>query len=188
MSSCNVDLSANKLNKQEIRRAAQNLIREGKSKQESLAILKKKYHHTKFIVKVLSCLPTLNQKKKYQFINYILFISLLISLALFATNLAFGASIIYALLSVVVIKIIPKFYIWISAISLISLSSISVIYFSEPQGSVFLFLTVALSNITSLILSFYLEQKLCPKAEETKEKYLDNSGTTRIRIIYTFTE
>ena len=49
-------------------------------------------------------------------------------------------------------------------------------------------LILLILSLSSLFLSYKLEKKLCPKPTETREKYIDKQGTTRVRIIYTFTE
>lgn len=188
MSSCNIDVSADKLNKQEIRLAAQKLIKEGKTKQESFEILKIEFNYSKVIAKILKCIPTQNQKDRYRILNYLLFFSLLIPLVLYASQLSYAASAIYLLFLYFVLKIVPRMYIWISTISLISVISLSVIYFMEIQVNVILYLLLALSNIITLTLSIILEQKFCPLVQETKERYFDKFGVTRRRIIYTFTE
>ena len=188
MSSCNVDVSANKINKQEIRIAAQELIKKGFSKQESFEILKKRFHYSKIIAKILSCIPTQTQKKKYRIINYILLINLLILVSLFLSQSFYIASLTYTLLMYYVIKTIPKMYIWLTTISLISIFLVFVIYFLSTEMTFLLFFILLLLNSLNLVLSYYLNYKLCPKTGERREKYIDKEGATKIRIIYTFTE
>ena len=188
MSDCNIDVSADKVNKTEIRLAAQNLIRQGWSKQKSFEILKKEYQYSKIISKILRCIPSRAQKQNYRILNYLLLFSLLLPMLLFASQLYYVASLTYVVFIYVVLQMQVRFYIWISAFSLISLVSALTVIFLDNQIFVISIWLMMGANLASLILSIFLEQKLCPKVKQTKEKYIDKLGITRRRIIYNFTE
>ena len=188
MSNCNVDVSANKIDKKAIAKEAKLLIRQGKTKQEAFEQLKKQFHHAKVISKILSCIPTPKQKEKYKILNYTLLATLLLPFLFFLSQDNWETSLWYSISLYAVIWVKPKLYTVITAQSLIlSIISIFVLIF----GEIFLawsLLAILILSLSSLFLSYKLEKKFCPKPTEIREKYIDKQGATRVRIIYTFTE
>jgi len=188
MSTCNVDTSAQKIDKRAVRRKAEVFLKQGLSKQEIFEQLKQEFQHAKVVAKVLKCAPTPNQKKKYRGLNVLLFFSLLPMLILVAYNVELNASFIYVFMLYVVVKVIPRFYIAITTFSFLSLVISSIMFFFETNPNLWAIWLMLGLNTVSLVLSYILNQKFCPNVEERKEKYIDKQGLTRMRIIYTFTE
>lgn len=191
MSSCNVDVSAKKIDKQAVRQRAQYFIDKGFSKQETLEYLRQEFHHTKTAIKTLRCTLSAQQKQKYKLLNWTLLSILLvifISTCLQASVQTPGTASIYAFFMYLVVKFRVRLYIWIYTFSgLFLIASVTIFLLSTEQWGLLSVLLVFF-NIITLILSFYIEQKLCPKVVQEKEKYIDSNGQVKIRIIYTFTD
>jgi hypothetical protein len=188
MANCNVDVSANKIDKKAIAKEASILIRRGKTKQEAFEQLKKQFYHAKAISKILTCIPTPKQKEKYKLLNYILFATLFLPFVFFLSQYNWGASLLYSVLLYAVIWVKPRLYIGITALSFIfSIIIIFILFFGEVLLS-WVLLALLVLSLSSLFLSNKLEKKFCPKPKETREKYIDKQGAIRVRIIYTFAD
>jgi len=187
MSDCNVDVSANKIDKKAVRERSNLLMRQGKTKQETFEQLKKEFRHAKIIVKILKCIPSNYRKKKYRWLNHLLLISLLPIFLLLTYYTSWAVS-FYILMLYVVARLIARYYLAITAFSFVIMIISTLLFFLEENTNILVILILVFLNLTTLVLSYKLEQKLCPKVMEQKEKYIDKQGLTRVRIIYTFTD
>ena len=182
---------AEKLNKKDVIIEAQQLLKQGISKQETFEILKEKYKFTKDVSDMLKNLPSQQAIQKYGKWNYVLLILLISTAILFLLeSLSILILLWYGLQIYAVTKMLIKYYSWVSVFSSITLISfIGLIFTNEIPNpnwrNTILLMTL---SIPTLIIPLWLENKLCPKPTERMEKYTNSEGQQRLRIVYEFNE
>jgi hypothetical protein len=180
-----------KIKNPEIAKEARQLIKKGISKQETFETLNAKYNSAKEVSDILKYIPSFKAVKKYGVWNYLLLCLLLLSALFFVSHKpSFGVFIWYGSLAYIVARMLVKYYVYVaflSATTVISLIALILFFDSSKENWYEIGFILALA-ISTLILPFWLEKKLCPQPTETKELYINSEGQQRQRIVYGFTD
>ncbi len=178
-----------KVNNSEVSKEAQQLLKDGLTKQEAFETLVKKYNSTKIVADVIKHIPSLTAISKYGKWNTVLLVNIILTAIMFIILAPSTITVIeYVIMIIIVVSKRTKFYIFISALAILSLIIFSVIIFTDSTSSIMWIPTIIalLLLIPNAILPLWLEKKLCPKPIEKKEKYTNTQGEERLRINYEF--
>jgi hypothetical protein len=180
-------MTTQSLNKKAITQEAQQLLKDGNPKQEVYETLAKKYNNSKFIAEIIMHLPSSIAKTKYRKWNILLLISIIVPGVMFFTYAPSTFLMFEVMFLVVIISTMhTKLYIWVSALSIISLVVFIGVLFISTISNIYLTITALVLTIINSILPFWVEKKLCPKPKQTKELYTNMYGEQKQRIIYEF--
>jgi hypothetical protein len=176
------------LDKAAIKNEARKLLNEGKSRQETFETLVNEHKVARDIAEIIKQLPSLQAIKKYKLWNNILLGLLVMKAVMFVVeDLSFAVLILWlGFLGYVIYKRLIHLYIVVTASSTIGLlAGVGFYIFSEYEIEIpmALFFVVFAST---LIISFWLEKKLCPPPSERKELYTTENGQQRMKIVYEF--
>jgi len=177
--------------KREIKKEALELLKHGKSRQESFELLVEKFKFTTDVADVLKKLPSSIALAKYiKWNNILLGIMFLTTLVLLLIAGIGPWLFWYGILIFVVAKRRFEYYIWISFISFILSAGMIVIFFRNYDESHKLFDMAFLLTLflASGFLPFWLEKRLCPKPKESRIVYTDHQGRDKIKIVYEFSD
>lgn len=181
-----------KTKKAELTKEAQNLLKQGKSKQEALEILCEKHKNlTKETARILTYIPAPKNKKKYAPFNYAL-TALYILTAGFILRHEFSLSVllVFSLFAVVSALMLIKYYVWLAAVAATMLISTGAVYFfmhGIKDDPAFIAALAALSLLLT-ILPLWLESKLKSKPNKEKLKVTDKNGNKKFKIEYSFND
>ncbi len=181
----------NKPDKRIIRELAKRKLKAGKSKQEVYEELSEQFNFRNEVAEIVRFIPSNERKKKYEKWNivYLVFLSLLTLIAFFAFN--FG-SLWYIFLIALVASKQYKYYNWnifIGVISLISILSVALYSGMDNGITTSWIIMVAVAIPITLVLIFagiYLPKFITPNYREEKEKYTNNEGNERLRLVHFF--
>ncbi len=176
-----------KINKNEISKAAKQLIKQGASRQRAFDILVEKYKYTRDVSEVIKHLPSSEAIKKYGLWNYVLLGILILITGLFMLAYFSPGYLLWnGLLMYVVARMLVKYYILVSVLSGIGiLGSIAGLATNDNitwSNMLIFFLLI----IPACILPIWLKKKLCPPPSEKKVKYTNSEGQLRVKIVYEF--
>jgi len=177
--------------KREIKKEALELLKQGKSRQETFELLVEKFKYTTDVADVLQKLPSSKALAKYiKWNNILLGIMLLTTVVLLIIVRISPWLFWYGILIYVVAKRRFEYYIWISFISFILSAGIIAIILRNFNESPNLLDTAFILSLflTTTFLPFWIEKKLCPKPKEKKEIYTDQQGISKIKIVYEFSD
>lgn len=181
-----------KLQTKEITADAKQLFKEGNNKQKTFEALVEKYGYAKDVADVLKNIPSAEAVDKYGGWNTLLLILMIItSSVVILTSLSIGSIIWYSLLTYAVAKKLVKYYVWVSILSGLGLAGNTVFVLMSGADPLLTWISIAILVILFLpilIISIYLQKKLCPPPSEEKEIYTNSEGDQRMRIIYQFAE
>lgn len=180
-----------KLNKKQVRNEARQLLKQGASKQDAFDILLEKYKYAKEVADILKNLPSKQAIDKYGKWNYVLLgLLALTTVILFLATPTLGILLWYGLLIYAVARMLVKYYVWVAVFSALAIISfVAVIFTSDSAATNWGNLIImAILVIPTLILSIWLERRLCPKPIESKEEYANSQGQKRLKIVYEFSD
>jgi len=177
--------------KNEIVDKAKELLKQGKSRQETFELLVDKYKYTNKVLEVMKQMPSAKAIEKYGKWNYVLLGIMLLTVALYSLTIGAGGwHILYGFLIYAVATKRYEHYIWISLLSfvvVVAMSVVLIIYFNEPGNNWFIAFILAL-HMPMIYLPFWIEKKLCPSPKERREWYADYEGKDKIKIVYEFSD
>jgi hypothetical protein len=182
-------MTTQSLSKSAITKEAQKLLNDGIPKQEAYETLTKKYNNSKLVADIMMHLPSSIAKSKYRKWNILLLISIIISGVMFFVYAPSPLLLFEFVFFVVVISIMyTKLYIWVSALSIISLLVFIGVVIASSLSTIYLPISISVFVLTlfNSIFPFWVEKKLCPKPKQTKEIYTNTDGEQRQRIVYEF--
>lgn len=175
-----------------IRQSALELLKQGKSRQETFDILVEKYKFSADVADVLKQLPSKKALAKYgKWNNFLLGIMLFTSVFILIITPSVAEFLIwYGFLIYAVVSKRFEYYIWISFVSFFFFFLFALDLFSGQSHSgswtnISIFLILQTPN---LFLPFWLEKKLCPRPKEKREMYTDHNGKNKIKIVYEFSD
>jgi hypothetical protein len=176
------------LDKAAVKKEARKMLNEGKSRQETFELLVNEHKVARDIAEIIKQLPSLKAVKKFALWNNILLGLLLVKAVMFVwEDMSFAILILWlGFLGYVVYNRLIHLYIVVTASSTIGLlAGVGFYIFSEYEIEIpmLLFFVVFAST---LIISFWLEKKLCPPPSERKELYTTEDGQQRMKIVYEF--
>jgi len=180
------------INKSIITKEARILFKKGTSKQETFQILSEKYKSSKVVSDILKNIPSLQAAKKYGVWNFLLLVLLLLTTLFFVkqkpTISTFGIFLWYGILLYIVARMLVKYYVYVALLSSITIISLTCLlfFFDSSQVNWIEIGLLLILTISTLILPIWLEKKLCPKPNETKEVYTNSEGQQRQKIVYEF--
>lgn len=172
---------------------ASKLIKEGKSKQETYESLLELTRNRKLIADIVRYTPTKEKLSKYGIWNTLFIVFISIVVVLFSL-VQFSMHIIWPVLLLLVVAMKRfKLYYFNTIFGIVTMLGISglVLYELVNDGlehSVFTTLCVLPIPVLFILGGVLLPKKITPKYEEKKERYTDNNGRQRIRIVHYFEE
>jgi len=178
-----------KTQKDALRTDAIQLLAQGHSKQAAYEQLVQKYGFAKLVAEVLKELPSKKAVERYGKWNYAFLIFLVLIVAALFTITGQAISLLWFVLALwVVAKRLLKYYIFISAIGVVSLISLVVLHFTETasNGSWMNLVLVLLPILIIVFFPLWLTKKLSPSPIEKRETYTDQAGVSRVRLSYVF--
>ena len=174
-------------------------LKQGKSRQETFELLSEEHKLTKDVADSLNYLPTIRAMKKYRLWG-ILQAALLVLLGTHLFFTGYSEGFIHTVPTLIAIayfgfliqasaRMQIKFYPWVTFLMIISIISGAVVMIINfVDVSIFeATLFFALSAMI-LVMSIWLDNKVCPKPKEIKEPFTDATGRQRIRLRYEFAD
>ncbi|MBO6515539.1 MAG: hypothetical protein JJ975_03220 [Bacteroidia bacterium] len=178
-----------KPDKSKIRKRANTLLDEGKSRQETFDLMVEEYGHPLLVADVLKHLIAQSTWNKYKVHNLLLLLALIGALV-YKLRINFNLITIgiYGSFIFIVILRYTRQYFWIPVYHGLTLGSLFVgAWFNSPASRLPVNQAVILVLALPLIaLPWWLNTKLSPKPEETRETYINNKGQKRSRINFKF--
>ena len=187
------------MTKKEVRKAANQSILNGKTKQETFEELKTTSHRSeKDLAKIIQTIPSLRARKKYKVLNIILIV--LLSLTILFKMMAglpiiiengikwfpivFLLPIINIWLLFGVITYRPHYHRMVAVFAILGLFQLFGNMVGEPFEPLII---IDFSIAAGLIgLGFYLNSKLFTNYLTVKERYQNNQGQTKLRDVIKF--
>lgn len=177
------------LNKKEVRKDAKELLKQGVCKQQVFKTLVEKHKYSIEVANILTYLPSQKAIKKYGIWNYVLLVAICLNaLILLFNSPNIGAILWFGLLIYGVITMRINYYKWVAILSFFLITTFVVLIFYNQGGNNYSLslISILISNIISLILSIWLETKLCPKPKEEKVQYTNSEGEQKFKMTYQF--
>ena len=176
---------------------AKELLKQGKSRQETFDVLKEEHKLAKDVAETLNYLPAKRSIRKYRPLGIAQAVLLWI-LGTWVVFSGYSEGYIPAIPTLIAIayfgfliqasaRMQMKFYPWVTFLMIISIISGAVILIAElvnvqlVEAIGFFALSVVI-----LALSIWLDKKVVPKAKEIKETFKDTTGRQRLRLRYDF--
>ncbi len=177
--------------KNEIVEKAKELLKQGRTRQETFELLVDKYKYTNKVLEVMKQMPSSKAIEKYGKWNNVLLGIMLLIVAMFSVSIGPGSLLIlYGFLIYAVITKRFEHYFWISILSfviLIAVLTISIININKSIDVLAIVLILAL-HLPMIYLPYWIEKKMCPKPKEHREWYTNHEGRDKIKIVYEFSD
>ena len=182
-------MAEEKINKKEILKEAIRLLKEGSSKQEVFDALSIKYSNTKVVADIITYIPSQAAIKKYGIWNYVLLGVLIIIPVIILIGAPPNAALLYFILLIyIVVKRFVRYYSWIAVIAAVFLlSMIGYIFVGNTRNVNWIqFGVLAGGSVILLILSLWIQSKLCPPPIESREENVNKNGERKLKIRFQF--
>ncbi|WP_421751117.1 hypothetical protein [Croceimicrobium sp.] len=164
----------------EVRQAAKGLLKEGKGHQDVFQLLSKDFPKSK-LVEIIRYMPSNKAVNKYDFINWIVVMLLLSTLAIVFLSTGMIPILVWSGLALtVVLKRWYKYYLWVSGLCFFYVFGFILIMLFKSGESINILSLITLGlNILVIVLLSYLNMKILPSVKQKKERVRRN-GVVRV--------
>jgi hypothetical protein len=187
------------IDKKSLKEDIESRIMTGNSKQQIYEELIPIYGERITIAEALQNIPTLERRQKYQRTNRLLLVLLSLTAAIDLLNmnsipipLIWDGYLIYV---VAYYKVNNYLWIWFRAGLSLLLITILIIssftnaknfHFDKSTASIIYMGIVLLLLLTTALISYRLDKKICPEFKEKKVWFTDSNGNEKLKIVHEF--
>jgi hypothetical protein len=181
-----------KIDPRKVRDFVKDLLKKGKSKQEVYEELIKKYNNRNQVADILRFIPSIERNKKYGIWNTIYLIYLSIFLLITIVIPTIGTTVFFLLALLIALKKFEYYY-WNTIFGVVTLILYAIIiaiagtYFKNdgPEERI-MHAFVIFNTLIFIYAGIFLPKILTPKYIKNEERYKDDDGKERIRVIHVF--